>query len=53
MEAEFCHADKHDEDNNRFSQFLENAWKIDNCLVYQKLVISLQTKFTPGRDSCQ
>jgi len=21
------------------------------CLVYQKLVISLQTKFTPGHDS--
>jgi hypothetical protein len=25
MEAELLHADKHDEDNNHFSQFLVNA----------------------------
>jgi hypothetical protein len=25
MEAELLHTDKHDEDNNRLSQFLENS----------------------------
>ena len=36
MGAELLHADKHDEDNNRFSKFLENAWKIVGDLVIVK-----------------
>jgi len=36
MGAEVLHADKHDKDNNLFSQFREKAWKIVGDLVIIK-----------------
>jgi hypothetical protein len=36
MGTELLHADKHDEDNNSFSQFLESTWKNVGDLVIIK-----------------
>jgi hypothetical protein len=36
MGAEVLHVDRHDEDNNSFSQFREKAWKIVGDLVIIK-----------------